>query len=90
MAIFSGLLIMKVGYFTPLLFLGSSIFTIGSGLTYSLEIGSTLAQYEGYQALLGVGQGLCIQLPIIICQAFSTPEDIPATTAMVLCESPFL
>lgn len=87
MAIFSGILIMKIGYFTPLLFLGSGVFTIGGTLTYTLKINSSLGEYLAYQAVLGLGQGLCIQLPVIVCQALSIPEDIPATTAMVLCMS---
>lgn len=80
---------MKVGYFTPLLLLGSTVFAVGGALTYTLEMNSSLGQYLGYQLVLGAGQGLCIQLPVIICQAFSAPEDIPATTAMVLCKLPY-
>ena len=77
---------MRVGYFTPFLFLGSSLFAIGAGLVYSLNIYSPSAKYLGYQAILGVGQGLAIQVPVITCQAFSRAADIPAVTAMVLCE----
>jgi hypothetical protein len=86
MAIISGILIMVIGYFTPLLAIGSGIFAIGAGLIYTLEIGSSVAKYIGYQAILGIGQGLAIQVPVIVCQAFSEPSDIPAVTAMVLCK----
>lgn len=86
MAIFSGVLIMIVGYFTPFLSFGSILFAIGAGLVYSLNIGSSSAKYLGYQAILGIGQGLAIQVPVIVCQAFSEPADIPAVTATVLCE----
>ncbi|RFU34012.1 hypothetical protein B7463_g2269, partial [Scytalidium lignicola] len=86
-AIFAGLsgsFILAAGYFTPFLLLGSGLFTIGSGLTYTLGIGSSAAQYIGYQVILGIGQGLCIQVPVIVCQAFSHPADIPTVTAIVL------
>lgn len=86
MAIFSGALIMVIGYFTPFLSFGSILFAIGAGLVYSLDIGSSAAKYLGYQAILGIGQGLAIQVPVIVCQAFSEPADIPAVTAMVLCK----
>ena len=78
---------MRLKYFTPFLFFGSSLFAIGAGLVYSLDIGSSSGKYLGYQAILGVGQGLAIQVPVITCQAFSEAVDIPTVTATVLCES---
>ena len=86
MAISSGFIIMYIGYFTPLISIGSSLFAIGAGLIYSLDFSSSTAKYLGYQAILGIGQGLAIQLPVIVCQAFSDAADIPAVTAMVLCK----
>ncbi|MCJ1439371.1 hypothetical protein MMC27_008763 [Xylographa pallens] len=84
MAISSGFIIIKIGYFTPLVFIGSTLFSIGAGLIYSLDINSPSPQYIGYQAILGIGQGLAIQVPVIVCQAFSKPSDIPSVTATVL------
>lgn len=86
MAVTSGFIIMYIGYFTPLISIGSSLFAIGAGLIYSLDIDSSSASYLGYQAILGIGQGLAIQVPVIVCQAFSEAADIPAVTAIVLCE----
>ncbi|KAH9206694.1 hypothetical protein DL95DRAFT_396739 [Leptodontidium sp. 2 PMI_412] len=80
----SGATVGRVGYFMPFLVIGSGIFTIGGGLTYTLGIGSSAAKYIGYQLLLGIGQGLCIQIPVIASQAFAQPEDIPAATSMIL------
>lgn len=57
MAVFSGFIIIRIGYFTPLLFLDSALFSIGAGLVYSLNINSPSPQYIGYQAILGIGQG---------------------------------
>ena len=82
----SGILLSWIGYYTPLLAVGSSLFTIGSGLAYTLETTTPQAKFIGYQILLGVGQGLVIQLPVVVCQAFSEPQDIPAVTALNLCE----
>lgn len=44
-------------------------------------------KYIGYQILLGVGQGICIQIPVITGQAFSAPEDVPTATTIILCKS---
>lgn len=84
-AAISGVSVGIIGYFVPFLVLGSAIFTIGAGLVYTLNIGSSAGKYIGYQIILGVGQGLCIQIPVIAGQAFSQTEDIPTATAMVLC-----
>ena len=76
---------MYIGYFTPLITVGSSLFAIGAGLVFSLDVHTSSAKYLGYQLILGIGQGLAIQVPIIVCQAFSEPVDVPAVTAIVLC-----
>ncbi|KAM3516796.1 hypothetical protein NHJ13051_009571 [Beauveria bassiana] len=83
-AALSGLAITRLGYFTPFIAIGSVIFTIGAGLIYTLGIESSEGHYLGYQVILGLGQGLAIQIPVITGQAFSAPEDIAATTAIVL------
>ncbi|KAJ6028407.1 hypothetical protein N7540_003983 [Penicillium herquei] len=80
----AGVAITRVGYFTLFLALGSAIFFIGSGLIYTLQVGTSSAKYLGYQVLLGLGQGLAIQIPVITGQAFSKPEDIAPVTAIVL------
>lgn len=75
----------RVRYFSIYLALGSAVFTIGAGLIATLDIGSPPAKYLGYQVLLGVGQGLAIQIPVITGQAFSDTADITSVTAIVLC-----
>ncbi|KAI9842020.1 MAG: hypothetical protein M1837_007516 [Sclerophora amabilis] len=80
----TGSLIVLVGYFQPFLTIGGILTTIGAGLIYSLDIGTSSARYLSYQAMFGVGNGLCIQVPLIASQAFSDPADIPLVTAIVL------
>ncbi|KAM3439702.1 hypothetical protein NHJ13734_003583 [Beauveria thailandica] len=55
-----------------------------SGLLYTMGMHTPLARPLGYQMLLGAGQGLAIQVPVIVAQAMSTPEDISASTAIIL------
>lgn len=67
--------------------IGSAIFTIGGALFSTMGFNSGAGHYIGYQLLLGVGQGICIQIPVITAQAFSAPEDVPTATSAVLCKS---
>jgi hypothetical protein len=85
-AALSGILIVRVGYYTPFMVFGSALFMIGAGLLYTLNISTPLAYTIGYQVLLGVGQGIGIQMAVITGQAYSRPEDLSATTAIVLCK----
>ena len=76
-----------VGYYTPFLVMGSAIFTIGGGLFITMDGRSNAGEYIGYQVLLGIGQGICIQIPVITAQAFAAPEDVPTATTIILCKS---
>lgn len=81
----SGGLVGVVGYFQPFLLIGAIFATVGSGLLYTLDIGSSSAQYIGYQIIIGIGIGTSIQVPVIAAQALSSMADIPLVTADVLC-----
>lgn len=80
----SGILITKLGYFAPLVILGSVLTTVGSGMIYTFNTTSSSGVWIGYQALAGLGIGLCFQVPIMAGQALSPPKDISATTAIIL------
>lgn len=82
----SSAIITRIGYYTPLLIFGGVLLTIGSGLIYTLDIGTSAGKYIGYQILVGAGNGICSQIPLITAIAFSKPEDIAITTALVLCK----
>jgi hypothetical protein len=87
---FLGAAIGLVGHYQPFM-AASGIFTaIGSGLIYSLDVSSSSAKYLGYQAVLGIGLGLGIQVPMIAMQALSDPADMAPNTAIILCTPPFL
>ncbi|KAM3507422.1 hypothetical protein MY11210_007146 [Beauveria gryllotalpidicola] len=83
-AIISGFLITIYGYYTVYMALGSAACTIAAGLLYTMGMHTPLARPLGYQMLLGAGQGLAIQVPVIVAQAMSAPQDISASTAIIL------
>jgi MFS transporter, DHA2 family, glioxin efflux transporter len=70
----------------PLLLAGAYLATIGCALLYTLRIGSSAANWIGYQFVAGIGWGLSFQLPIIIVQAKVAPTDIGPATAIILCK----
>ena len=80
----AGQVIGKIGYFQPFLILGSILATVGAGLIYSLDIGSSVGRYIGYQIIFGTGLGIAIQVPVIAAQALSDISDIALVTASIL------
>lgn len=84
--ILSGGLITVYGVYVPFLLAGGAIATIGTGLLYTLDIGSPSSHWIGYQALAGIGTGLSIQVPIIANQAFVEVSEISSVTAVTLCK----
>jgi MFS family permease len=84
--IVSGGLITAFWYWRPIMVWASILATIGSGLLYTLDIGTTAGYWIGYQTLAGVGLGLGFQVPIIVAQASVAPDDLAAVTSMVLCK----
>lgn len=82
--VLSGAMISTFGIYVPFLFIGSSLATIGCGLIYTLDIGTSSAHWIGYQVLTGVGIGIAFQVPIIANQAFVKMSDISSVTAITL------
>ncbi|OJJ05783.1 hypothetical protein ASPVEDRAFT_894952 [Aspergillus versicolor CBS 583.65] len=80
----SGGLITKTGIASPILVVGAAIATVGTGLLYTLDIGTGSGKWIGYQILSGVGWGLAFQVPIIVAQNVVAPSDIPPAIAIVL------
>jgi hypothetical protein len=82
--ILSGIVLSTWGYYVPVLAVGSIFASVGSGLIYTLDVNSPSREWIGYQAVVGVGIGLVIQIPIIVGQAVVQPSDISAISAIML------
>jgi MFS family permease len=85
--ILSGALITVFGRYKPLILVSSMLATVGAGLIYTLDIGTSPSRIVGYQIIAGVGLGLGFQIPIIVAQATVQASDLSSATAIVLCES---
>jgi MFS transporter, DHA2 family, glioxin efflux transporter len=80
----SGVLITTFGYYIPLMIIGSAVSAVGAGLIYTLDIHSPSSKWIPYQAVLGIGLGLCFQIPVIVNQSVVKPSDISSVSAMTL------
>lgn len=79
----SGALINRVGYYTPFMYVGVCMMSVGAGLLYTLEIDTPTAKWVGYQLLYGWGMGTSAQVPNIAAQTVLDKKDIPAGTALL-------
>jgi MFS transporter, DHA2 family, glioxin efflux transporter len=86
--ILSGATVSKTGIATPIMILGATLATIGAGLLYTLNIGTGMGKWIGYQILAGFGWGLSYQVPIMLGQGTADPTDIASVTAIILCKAP--
>lgn len=84
--IVSGGSITKTGHTAPLMVVGGVLATIGSGLLYSLDIGTSTGKWIGYQIVGGVGWGLAYQVPINAVHGAVEPSDIASVTGVIVCE----
>lgn len=83
----SGSAITVWGLPAPFLVAGAIIGTIGAGLIYTFDISTSASKWIGYQILAGIGNGLGVQVPMIIAQANSAPADLATTTAIMMCKN---
>ena len=82
----SGIGITVTGRPMPFMVVGGVLTTIGVGLLYTLTIGSSSAEWIGYQVIAGLGLGLGFQVPISAVQATLSQIDIPSGSAMIICK----
>ncbi|KAJ5600446.1 major facilitator superfamily domain-containing protein [Penicillium hetheringtonii] len=82
--ILSGIALSKFQRPQPFLLFGAGVTAIGSGLLYTLDIGSSSGKWIGFQILTGIGIGWCFQVPVVTAQSTAAPSDLPSVTGMVL------
>ncbi|KIW82634.1 hypothetical protein Z517_05661 [Fonsecaea pedrosoi CBS 271.37] len=78
------ILLGKIGYYQPFLWAGGILITIGSGLYYTLTPSSSAGHWIGYQIVAGVGQGIVIQLPVMVAQKVSARQDLSVTVGIMM------
>ncbi|WAO93394.1 MFS domain-containing protein [Fusarium falciforme] len=71
-----------VGVLKPFMIFGAAVFTIGSGLIYTLQADSSAGKWIGYQVMGGFGAEAGVQLPFLAVQAVLSQRDMPTGVAI--------
>ncbi|KAI1453331.1 putative efflux pump antibiotic resistance protein [Annulohypoxylon moriforme] len=80
----SGVVISKVGYYTPFFFLSSILMPIGAGLLTTFTPSTGHAKWIGYQVIFGFGLGFGAQQPLNVAQTVLERPDIATGSALVM------
>ncbi|KAI9665471.1 MAG: hypothetical protein M1831_001613 [Alyxoria varia] len=84
----SGALISVFGYYVPFLWVGSALATVGAGLLLTWEVDSGKVVLDCYQVLVGLGLGICTQVPFTAVQHKMPTEIVVRASAVVsFCNS---
>ncbi|PGH20081.1 hypothetical protein AJ80_03731 [Polytolypa hystricis UAMH7299] len=79
-----GFSISYVGWYVPFVWVGLVLFTVGSGLLFTLNLDSNTAALIGYQMLAGFGLGSSVQVPYIAAQVVTGKSDMSAANALMI------
>lgn len=79
-AILSGWLVGKTGYYVPWYILAGVLCIPGGALLYTVNQYTPLANVYGYEILLGLGSGASTQLSFSVASIMVAPADIPRST----------
>lgn len=80
----NGILVSKIGYYTPSLIAGSVIISIGAGLFTTFKVHTAHPTWIGIQVLFGVGVGLGMQQANTAAQTVLSRADSPTGVALMM------
>lgn len=80
----SGILISKIGYYTPFFYISTVMMPIGAGLLSTLKPGTGHSKWIGYQIIFGLGLGFGNQQPLNVVQTILDRPDIATGSALVM------
>lgn len=83
-SISSGVLIARVGYYTPFMLFGVVLLSIGAGLLTTLQVDTGEGKWIGYQIVYGFGLGLTFQAPNLAAQTVLPTHDVPIGVSLML------
>ena len=81
--IFGGFLTSVVGYYTPLMIIGSALLVIGTALISTWQPHTTKGIWIGYQIIAGFGLGITLQQPNVAAQTVLPDSDLPIALSLL-------
>ncbi|KAF7590250.1 hypothetical protein BBP40_003134 [Aspergillus hancockii] len=85
MAVASGILTGKLGYYLPWGVLGAMLNAVGNGLLSTLTPTTRVADWAGFQSLVGFGRGAASQVPMIAIQNAVIADEVSTAMAIMTC-----
>jgi hypothetical protein len=82
-AISSGLIVSTIGYYTPLMLLGSTLMAIGYGFLTAFTSTTGRAAWIGWQVMFSIGFGMAVTQPWSVPQTVLAQNYIPAAIGAV-------
>ncbi|KAK9250120.1 putative mfs multidrug protein [Lipomyces tetrasporus] len=82
-SILTGIVVSKVGYYTPFLLAGAVFMATSAGLMTTFKVDTNHAKWIGYQSIYGFGQGMAMQQSGVAAQASLQRKDIPTGVSLM-------
>lgn len=82
-SIVGGVLVNKIGYYSPPSIIGCSLALLGSGLFCTLSVSESDANWVGFSILAGAGVGLAVQQGFMAVQTVLTMQQVTIGTAAI-------
>ena len=83
-SVFAGIIVSKIGYFTPPAIVGTAVGTVGCGLLSTLQVNSGAGKWVGYQVLTSAGLGMAVQQGVIAVQTVLPLNQVPVGIAAIV------
>ena len=80
----TGVCVERLGYYTPFMFLGALVESIGAGLLTTISTDTSYRTFVAFQVLFGIGAGMSLQQPLVAVQTILPRADIPKGSALIL------
>lgn len=77
----SGFLMLKTGHYREVIWLGTGLFTLGTGLYILFDVDTTIGMIVGFEILAGIGRGFLFEPPMVALQAVTAQDETAAATA---------
>ncbi|CAK7265194.1 hypothetical protein SEPCBS57363_001456 [Sporothrix epigloea] len=82
-AVFSGMLISKLGYYLPWAVVGMAMNAVGTGLLSTLSPTTPASRWIGYQIVVGAGRGMVFQAPFLAIQHAVSPNQVSVAVGLL-------